>query len=537
MTRTNEITTVFFLMGFFLYGLDVKSGGLLSEYQKAMDVKHYSLDLKIDPHTKAIKGTSSIQFILNEETQFLEIDLHKTYSVSGVSVNGTSLSFERNGHKIFIKTPSIDLDNLNQLEVKYGGCPPVAKRPPWDGGFTWGRSQNGDPWVGVSCQANGAYIWYPCKEHPSDKADSAEVIITAPDPLMAVSNGLLISKKKLPDRWTSWHWRTKYPISTYNINVTLGNFNVVESQGYVLDQPLKIVYYVLPEAKKGAKELIALSEEYLNFFANNFGQYPWMKEKFGLVHTPYWGMEHQTINAYGNNYKKTKLGYDFILLHEMGHEWWGNYLSVADWSDFWIHEGFDTYSEALFVEEKYGWDKAVGFVKDRFKNNIKNEFPIIMGENGTSHHPSGNDVYYKGAHILHMLRYIIGDKVFKSSLKEFIEMPKKLGENQTSTAEFISLLNENTNSDLQWFFDIYLYKNELPVLNIKETKDKNHRFVDLWWENKNFKMPVEISYDGIDGKIRRRLEINNEPIRVAFLMGSKYRLDPDSWLLFSKNRR
>ena len=262
-----------------------------------------------------------------------------------------------------------------------------------------------------------------------------------------------------------------------------------------------------------------------------------MKEKFGLVHTPYWGMEHQTINAYGNNYKKTKLGYDFILLHEMGHEWWGNYLSVADWSDFWIHEGFDTYSEALFIEEKFGWDKAVGFVKDRFKNNIKNEFPLIMGENGTSHHPSGNDVYYKGAHILHMLRYIIGDKVFKSSLKEFIEMPKKLGENQTSTTEFISLLNENTNSDLQWFFDIYLYNNELPVLNVKETKDKNHRFVDLWWKNKNFKMPVEISYDGIDGKIRRRLEINNEPKRIAFLMGSKYRLDPDSWLLFSKNQR
>ena len=221
----------------------------------------------------------------------------------------------------------------------------------------------------------------------------------------------------------------------------------------------------------------------------------------------------------------------------MGHEWWGNYLSVADWSDFWIHEGFDTYSEVLFIEEKYGWDNAVGFVKDRFKNNIKNEFPIIMGANGTSHHASGTDVYYKGAYILHMLRYIIGDKVFKSSLKEFIEMPKKLGENQTSTKEFISLLNENTNSDLQWFFDIYLYKNELPVLNIKETKDKNHRFVDLWWENKNFKMPVEISYDGIDGKIRRRLEINNEPKRVAFLKGSKYRLDPDSWLLFSKNRR
>ena len=161
---------------------------------------------------------------------------------------------------------------------------------------------------------------------------------------------MLISKNTNEERWTTWHWETKYPISTYNINITLGNFEVVEKEGYVLDEPLKIVYYVLPEAKKGAMDLLNMSEEYLNFYANYFGQYPWINEKFGLVHTPYWGMEHQTINAYGNNYKKTKLGYDFILFHEMGHEWFGNYLSVADWSEFWIHEGFDTYAEALFVE-------------------------------------------------------------------------------------------------------------------------------------------------------------------------------------------
>ena len=248
-------------------------------------------------------------------------------------------------------------------------------------------------------------------------------------------------------------------------------------------------------------------------------------------------MEHQSINAYGNDYNKTKLGYDFILLHEMGHEWWGNYLSVADWSDFWIHEGFDTYSEALFVEDKYGRNKAIGFVKERFKKNIKNEYPIVMGENGTSQHLAGNDVYYKGAHILHMLRYLIGDKVFKPTLKEFVQMPKELGENQTSTKEFISLVNENTNSNLQWFFDVYIYQNKLPVLNIKETKGPKHSFADFWWENKNFKMPVEITYNGIDGKIKRRLKLNNDPMRIAFLTNSKYRLDPDSWLLFTTSKR
>tara|TARA_B100001093_G_scaffold512404_1_gene582187 strand:+ start:84 stop:1697 length:1614 start_codon:yes stop_codon:yes gene_type:complete len=535
LIKIRPLVFIFFLACVFLHGLDVSSGGPLSKSQASMDVKHYFLDLRVDPHKKSISGTSTIQFILKEDTPVLEIDLYKNFTISGVSIDGTSLDFKHQENKVFIENLGFELFVLHKLEIKYGGRPPVAKRPPWDGGFTWEKSQSGDPWVGVSCQGNGAYIWYPCKEHPSDKADSADIKITAPDPVMAVSNGLLFSKQKTGGRWTTWHWKTKYPISTYNINFTLGNYEIVEKEGYVLDEPLKIIYYVLPEAKKGAMELLNMSEEYLNFYANHFGQYPWIKEKFGLVHAPYWGMEHQTINAYGNEYKKTKLGYDFILFHEMGHEWFGNYLSVADWSEFWIHEGFDTYAEALFVEEKYGWNKAVQFVKDRYKNNIKNEFPILMGEDGTSRHPSGNDVYYKGAHVLHTLRFLIGDKVFKSSIKEFVQMPKELGGNQTSTKEFIALVNENTNLDLQWFFDVYIYQNKLPVLNVKKTKEDKATFLDLWWENKDFEMPIEISYNALNGKVKRKLFINKNPIRIALLSNEQYVLDPEGWILFAKN--
>ena len=522
----------FFFAGTFLHGLDVYSGGVLSKNQAAMDVKHYGLDLMVDPYKKTISGTSTIKFVLLENVPFLEIDLFKKFTVSGVSVDGTSLDFKHQNHKIIIQNPGLGLFGLHSLKIKYGGRPPVAKRPPWDGGFTWEKSKDGAPWVGVSCQGNGAYIWYPCKEHPSDKPDSADIRITAPEPVMAISNGILISKEKKEGKWTTWHWKTGYPISTYNINFTLGNFETVEKEGYVLDKPLKIVYYVLPEAIEGAEELLDLSEEYLNFYANHFGQYPWIKEKFGLVHTPYWGMEHQTINAYGNGYKKTKLGYDFILFHEMGHEWWGNYLSVPDWADFWIHEGFDTYAEALFVEEKYGWVEAVRFVNERYKKNIKNEYPVVMGSNGTSKHPSGNDVYYKGAHILHTLRYLIGDEIFKETLKEYVQMPKEIGENQTTTKEFISLVNENTGLELQWFFDVYLYQNELPVLNVREEKDQNKLFLDIWWENKSFKMPIDISYIGIDGKINRRLSISNAPTRIALIQNNQYELDPDDWVLY-----
>ncbi len=520
----------------FLRGLDLHSGGQLSKSQSSIDIHHYDIDLKVDPYKKTISGSVKIRFTLLKSTPELEIDLYQQFTVSGVLINGMSLGFDHRDNTIFIKNPDIDLFTHHQLKIIYGGSPPVAERPPWDGGFTWDKSDNGRPWVGVSCQGNGAHIWYPCKEHPSDKADSADIRITAPKPLIAVANGLLVSQKEQEDLWTTWHWKTQYPISTYNINFSLGDFDIIEKTGYVLEEPLKIIYYVLPEAQKGGKELLDKAEEYLNFYATTFGQYPWIKEKFGLVHTPYWGMEHQTINAYGNAYKETKLGYDFILFHEMGHEWWGNYLSVADWSDFWIHEGFDTYAEAMYIEDQFGMEMAIQFVNERYKKNIKNEFPIVMDKNGTTKHLAGNDVYYKGAHVLHSLRYLIGDDVFKSSLREYIEMPKELEQNQTSTKEFISLIHENTGSDIQWFFDVYLYQNELPILNIKEKHEGKRLFVDFWWENDGFKMPIEISYNGYNDEIKRKIEINNVPFKIALNDNSEYKVDPNSWLLYKTNR-
>jgi aminopeptidase N len=297
------------------------------------------------------------------------------------------------------------------------------------------------------------------------------------------------------------------------------------------------VYYVLPEKRNGANELLNDAEEYLNFYAFNFGQYPWMKEKFGLVHTPYWGMEHQTINAYGNDYKKTKLGYDFILFHEMGHEWWGNYLSVADWADFWIHEGFDTYAEALFVEEKFGKSAAKTFVNNRYKNNIQNKQIVVPVKNTTTEYKTDNDVYYKGAHILHTLRYLVGDEVLRESLKEFIHMPKELPQNQTSTKEFISLIHENSGDNIQWFFDQYLYQIELPTLEIEEEIIKNKKFIDLWWQNDGFKMPMDISFQSFDGQRHRKLMLNNSPTRIAIPLKSDLIIDPDNWVLYNLKQK
>ena len=514
------------------FSLDVYSGGKLSKNQAAIDVTHYDLRLKVDPYKKTIAGTVQITFMLIAKTDEIEIDLLDQFHVSGTAINGMNLSFKHEGHKILIDNPELELFKSHSLDIKYSGKPPVAKKPPWDGGFTWEKSKDGHPWIAVSCQTNGAYIWYPCKEHPSDKPDSIDISITVPDPVMVVANGLIQSVHPEGDKWTTWHWRTEYPISTYNVNFTAGYFEVVEKTGYILDKPLQMVFYVLPESRNGAEALLNDAEDYLNFYARHFGQYPWMKEKFGLVETPYWGMEHQTINAYGNGYKKTKLGYDFLMFHEMGHEWWGNKLSVADWADYWIHEGIDTYAEALFVEEKYGVEATRNFVNDRYKKNIQNKQAIVPERNTSTGYKTDNDIYYKGAHVLHTLRYLIGDEILRESLKEFINMPKELPHNQTSTAEFISLIHENTGRDIQWFFDQYLYKNDLPTLIVEEEIIKDKKFVNLWWKDEGFKMPLEVAFESFDGKRERRLNLTNSPKRIAIPKKSDLKIDPHDWLLY-----
>ena len=523
---------LFFLLYLSVEAGPISSGGPLSENQKAMDVSYYTLDIKVDPYRQTISGSVKINFKLFRQVNSIELDLKDGYVVSGTLIDGMSLAFKHENNKILIDNPGIDLFSEHVVEIKYGGKPPKATNPPWDGGFTWETSEDGSPWIGVSCQSNGAHIWYPCKEHPSDKSIGADIFITVPDPLMAISNGLLQSVNSQKNKWSKWHWKTKYPISTYNINITIGNFSTIEKEAYVLNEPLSLVYYVLPEKENGGYELLDEAEEHIRFYASHFGQYPWIDEKFGLVHTPYSGMEHQTINAYGNNYKKTKRGYDFILFHEAGHEWWGNYLSVSDWADFWIHEGFDTYAEAIYVEEKYGIESRIEFVKNRFRGNIKNEFPVVPKINAVAKNRSGNDVYYKGAFILHMLRYLIGYDILKGSLREFLHMPKELPDNQTSTSEFISLINENAGQDLDWFFKQYLYKAEPPTLKLAKKQHNDKVYIDIWWDEEGFKMPLDIVYNSFDGKRERKLELNNRPKRIVIPKGSDLLIDPDEWILF-----
>lgn len=515
--------------------LAFSSSGEVSESQKSFDVTFYDLDIKIDPNKKILSGEAVISFILYQKTNKIELDLINKYTISGVHLNGTSLAFKHKKNKIFIENPGLDLFKEHFLKIKYVGKPPVSKNAPWEGGIVWDKDENGNHWIGISCQSSGAHIWFPCKKHPSDKANKgAKVKITIPRPLKAISNGLLKNVIEQEGYWDTWHWETSYPISSYNINFSIGDFNIIEKTGYILDKPLSMFFYTFSKKDQGLS-LLNTAEEYLNFYAENFGQYPWIREKFGVVETPYWGMEHQTIIAYGNNYKKTELGYDFLLFHEIGHEWWGNYLSVSDWSDFWIHEGINTYAEALYVEKIYDYKTANNFINKKFKSLIKNKKALIPGPNQEIGFFEDNDVYYKSAYLLHTLRYLIGESVLRESLKEFLYMPKENESNQTNTKEFISLIEENSKIELDWFFDHYFRNKSLPTLNIRRKVIKGKKFIDICWQEKGFKMPMTINYTSFDGLREKKINLNNTYKRIVIPETSDLILDPNSVLLFKKN--
>lgn len=444
------------------------------------------------------------------------------------------MAFAKRGNKIVIEKKLFDVDAIYDLKLSYKGIPPVAKNPPWEGGVTWSQSEDGYPWVGLSCQHEGAYIWFPCKEHPSDKPDSVDIFITVPEPLKVASNGLLENIKEEKGRKETWHWKTRNPISTYNINFTIGNFDIITKRVPIRNEKVYMEYYVLPESRNGAEGLMNEAEKYLDFYTNIFGVYPWLNEKLGIVETPYLGMEHQTIIAYGNKYKKTKMGYDGLLFHEMGHEWWGNFLSVSDWSDFWIPEGFTTYAEALYIEENFGVTAYHAFMQNTCRKNIRNDKPLVGNKYATTDEIKGTEYYYKGAYVLHMLRYLVGYDVLLETLNDYLYTPKS-NNNQTTTKEFIKLLEGNSKMELSWFFNQFVYSEKLPTLYSKSRSYKKgeKQFVEMWWAEPMFPLPVEVRYKGTYAKEKIQINIGDKPTGISIPSASVLEIDPQKWLLFN----
>ena len=507
--------------------------GALRPERSCFDVTFYNLNHKIDPKKRFISGTNEITFRVVAPTKRIQIDLFDRYAIQSVTWQNKPLTYTREYDAIFIDFPeNLVVGSSQTIAITYSGKPVRAPKPPWDGGFVWEHDKKGNYWCSVACERFGASSWWPNKDHPSDEPDSTKLTFTVPNGYDLISNGRFRGKKPADKGFTSHTWFVAEPINNYNVTFYLGKYahfsdTIVNKLGaYPLD------YYVLPSNLEIAKTCFAQTNEILKFYEKAFGEFPFMKDKFALVESPYEGMEHQGAIAYGNDFNKkdeyqvylTKK-YDYIIVHESAHEWWGNSVTAADMADIWLQEGFATYAEMLFMENKYGYDQYLKEMK-RKMYDIYNIWPIVQNYNVNENAFASNDCYNKGAAIVHNLRCTMdNDTLFFKMIKDFaLRYEKKI----VTSANFVSMVNEYTAKDYTAFFKKFLYDKNLPVLKYSYRHEGKNIILKYQWEgvDAGFAMPLGLAA-GADQNIR--LSATSEPQEITLKNVSTFRFYT-SWL-------
>ena len=511
-------TQLFLILGFFgMYcsfaqettRRDSLQGGLRFE-RTCFDVLRYDLYLKVDPSKKWIMGTNEITFKVIEPTKKIQLDLFDNMVIDDISCfEFGTLEFTRDENAVFINfnTP-LEKNKIYTLLFSYSGNPKVAKNAPWDGGFVFKKDNKGLDFIGVAVQGTGASLWYPCKDSQTDEPNlGASIKVAVPNGLMNVSNGRFLGSKDLGDGYTRWDWEVKNPINNYDITLNIADYVHIHDQHEGLD----LDYYVLRENEEKARNHFEADvKPMLDCFQLKFGKYPFWEDGYKLVETPYLGMEHQSAVAYGNKFKKGYMGYDlsgtgvgmkfdYITIHETGHEWFGNSITSKDIADMWIHEGFTTYTETVFIECTQGYEAAMKYVNGQSKN-VRNDKPII-GQFGVNREGSG-DMYYKGSLLLNTLRHVVNnDEKWWSLLLKYAETFKK---QIIDTPTVIAYFNKETGYNLTAVFNQYLNHTSLPHLEIKlQGKSFQYRWKT---DEQNFSMPIDI----IIGSKKIRLQPSND---------------------------
>ncbi len=476
---------------------DSLQGGFSVE-RTCFDVLRYDLDIRINPSEKTIKGFNDISFKVIENTKKIQLDLFENMQIDSIVFQTKKLSYKREFNAVFIDFDAeLPANSEQKLRFYYSGKPIIAKNAPWDGGFVFTKDSKKNDWIGVAVQGTGASLWFPCKDSQSDEPDfGATVKVAVPNGLMNVSNGRFLGSQPLENGYTRWDWEVKNPINNYNITVNIGDY-VHFGENY---KGLDLDYYVLPNNEAKAKLHFEEVKPMMDCFQAKFGEYPFKNDGYKLVDTPYLGMEHQSAVAYGNQYLKGYLGrdlsgtgigelFDFIIIHESGHEWFGNSISSKDIADMWIHESFTCYSESVFVECEYGYEKAQTYING-LERNIDNDIPII-GPYGVNKEGSG-DMYYKGALMLNTMRHAINDdtKWWKLILDFSTTFRHKIIDTETVVAFF----NTESGKNLTPVFNQYLRYATLPVLELKIHKNK----IEYRWKAdvSDFNLPIAIKIKG-----------------------------------------
>ncbi|WP_164851158.1 M1 family metallopeptidase [Larkinella soli] len=468
--------------------------GSLRPERTGYDVTFYDLNVAVNPATRTIDGTNTIRYRVKQPFSRMQIDLFANLEIGAITQNGKPLEFQREGNAVFVTMGGPQpVGKVQEIRVVYRGKPVEAKSPPWDGGFSWSKDSTGRDWVGVSCEGLGASSWWPCKDHLSDEPDSMRMTFRVPNGLMCVSNGRLVGKREAGAGQTEFTWAVSYPINSYNVTFNLGDYVRIQDQYRSRDfKFLDLNYYVLRYNEAKAVSHFAQVKGMLDCYEWHFGHFPFWRDGYALVETPYWGMEHQSAIAYGNNYKNNPFGFDFIIIHESGHEYFGNSLSCADPAEMWIHEAFTTYMESLYVESTEGYEKAVKYLMTQ-KKLIKSQFPMV-GPAGVNFEPKDNDIYYKGAWMLHTLRNVVdNDDVWFIALRK-LALQKK--HSIVSTAEIVDILSRETKMDLKPIFDQFLNYAKPPIIEYQLTEKGDDLEIRHRWiaEAPGFDMPLKFRF-------------------------------------------
>ena len=477
--------------------------GTITPERAWWDLTHYNLDIAVDPESKSIAGTNTMKYKVLSESKRLQIELQPPMQLTKVEQNGKVLSVEQLGYSYFIKLEAEqEIGQEYQLTMHFSGIPHEALRAPWDGGITWAKDDNGKDFIASTCQGLGASIWWPNKDHAYDEPNNGALIsVEVPEHLMDVSNGRLIKVDHNKQAKTkTYHWQVVNPINNYGININIGDYvHFGEKYAGELGQ-LDMDYYVLRDNLEKAKTQFKDAKRTIEAFEHWFGPYPFYQDSFKLVEAPYLGMEHQSSVTYGNGYQNGYLGkdrsqagpgmlFDFIIVHESGHEWFANNITHNDVADLWIHESFTNYSESLFLEYHFDQEKAFEYIRGQ-RLNIQNKSPII-GKYGV-HQEGSSDMYDKGGNMLHTIRQIIdNDETWRGILRG---LNKKFYHGITDSAQVENYISEQAGKDFSKIFDQYLRDIRIPTL---EYFVKNNEMQYRWGNAiDGFDMPIKVTIAG-----------------------------------------
>jgi len=495
---------------------DTLRGSITSE-RAWWDVSYYDLYVAVDIDNKFLKGTNYIEFTALESHDVLQIDLQKPMNITAITHEGAEVPFDREGNAFFVRLPQkIEKGTQSSITVSFEGQPKISTLPPWIGGFTWKKDKAGNHHIANANQGDGASLWWPCKDHGYDEADSLSIAVNVPKGYTDVSNGILLKTDHKDDGTTTFHWHVSNPINNYGVNISIAKYAHFGEVYNGLNGPLAVNYYVLSENLEKAKEHFKQVPQMLEAFEHWFGPYPFYEDGFKLIEVPYLGMEHQSAVTYGNGYQngyrgrdRSNSGYgllfDFIIIHEAGHEWFANSISHQDVADLWIHESFTAYSESLFLEYFHGKEAGAQYNIGK-RLLIANDRPI-QGTYGV-HQEGSSDMYMKGANMLHMLRQVVPDSTWLGYMR---------GLNETFFHKTVSstLIEQYTmrflELDLRSFFNQYLRDTRIPILEYRRQGDQ----LVYRWTNcvDDFSFPIRISVNGESLWIEPSTQTQTIPIK------------------------